>query len=122
MYLMTATKPDIAFAVSKASRTLETPSHDDFIQVKRILRYLKGTIECGIHYNSRENNHVLECFSVVDHAGDSTTGHSTTGVVCNFGGGVITWLRSNQVWPFQAQMCIMCSTLAKGNIFSTVQA
>lgn len=96
MYLMTATRPDIAYAVSKASRTLENPTHEDFVRVKRILRYLKGTIDYGIEYQSKENNHVLECFSDADHAGDSSTGHSTTGVVCNFGGGVITWLSQKQ--------------------------
>lgn len=96
MYLMTGTRPDIAFAVGKVSRTLENPTHLDIIRVKRILRYLKGTIEVGIEYKVSEAQNVLECYSDADHAGDEKTGRSTTGVVCIFGGGVITWLSQKQ--------------------------
>ena len=36
MYLMVSTRPDIAYAVGVASRTLENPSEEDVVQVKRI--------------------------------------------------------------------------------------
>ena len=40
MYLTVGTRPDIAYAVGVASRSLENPTEDDIVKVKRIFRYL----------------------------------------------------------------------------------
>ena len=45
MYLMTGTRPDIAYAVSIVSRTLENPTCKDAAKIKRIFCYLQGTKE-----------------------------------------------------------------------------
>ena len=43
MYVMIATRPDIAAAISITSQFLENPSEEHYTAAKRILRYLKGT-------------------------------------------------------------------------------
>ncbi|KAH9118753.1 hypothetical protein AeMF1_008245, partial [Aphanomyces euteiches] len=48
MYLMVATRPDIAVAVGVASQFLENPGQQHWSAVKRIFRYLKGTEDFGI--------------------------------------------------------------------------
>ena len=96
MYLMTGTRPDIAFAVSVASRSLENPVQSDVVRVKRILRYLKGTTDTGIVYRPRQNRNTLVCYSDADHGGDKTTGRSTTGIVCIYAEGAISWLSQRQ--------------------------
>lgn len=96
MYLMTGTRPDIAFAVSVASRNLENPTQSDVTQVKRILRYLRGTADAGIVYKPQHKKNTLLCYSDADHAGDKSTGRSTTGVVCIYAGGAISWLSQRQ--------------------------
>jgi hypothetical protein len=45
MYAMLGTRPDMAFAVSLCSRFLGNPTQQQIEAVKRILRYLKGTID-----------------------------------------------------------------------------
>jgi hypothetical protein len=47
MFLMCGTRPDIAYALSVVSRNLENPTDRDVVRVKRILRYLRGTTNCG---------------------------------------------------------------------------
>jgi hypothetical protein len=96
MYLMTGTRPDIAYAVGHASRVLENPSKADWIKVKRIFRYLAGTVTHGIVYRAGYKVGNLESYSDADHGGDQTTGRSTTGVVCIYGGGSISWLSQRQ--------------------------
>lgn len=95
MYLMTGTRPDIAYAVSVASRTLENPSWNDWIRVKRIFRYLQGTSSYGIIYRSDCKGY-LKGFSDADHGGDESTGRSTTGVVCTYANGAISWMSQRQ--------------------------
>ncbi|KAG2758624.1 hypothetical protein PC112_g25926 [Phytophthora cactorum] len=48
MHLMTATHPDIAYAVGYVSRFMENPQEEHWVAVKRIFRYLQGTKTHGI--------------------------------------------------------------------------
>ncbi|XP_026410388.1 uncharacterized protein LOC113305581 [Papaver somniferum] len=47
---VTITRPDIAFAVNKACQKMQLPSIADRSVVKRILRYLVGTISYGLQF------------------------------------------------------------------------
>lgn len=44
------TRPDLTFSVGYVSRFMEDPREDHLEAVKRILRYIAGTLEYGIHY------------------------------------------------------------------------
>ena len=50
MYAMTATRPDIAFAVSVLSRFSSKPDTTHWKALKRVFRYLNGTLHRGITY------------------------------------------------------------------------
>ncbi|KAK6140518.1 hypothetical protein DH2020_025748 [Rehmannia glutinosa] len=50
MYLTNCTCPDIAYSVSKLSRFTSNPSTDHWKAVRRVLRYLKYTMNYGILY------------------------------------------------------------------------
>ena len=43
LYLAETTRPDVAFAVNLLSQAFKSPTVQDFIAAKRVLRYLKGT-------------------------------------------------------------------------------
>src|SRR6266498_5352483 len=51
MYLASATRPDISFAMSKMSRFMSNPGIDHWHALERVMRYLKGTMSYGIHYS-----------------------------------------------------------------------
>lgn len=93
MYLANATRPDIAFAVNYLSRRQLEPTEDDWKDVKRIFRYLKGTINSGLKYTTETDS--LETYtdaSFRDH-GDST---STGGYVIKLFGDVVAWRSHKQ--------------------------
>lgn len=52
MYL-TATRPDLMYAVSLVSRYMSKPTELHMLAVKKIMRYLKGTIELGVFYKKK---------------------------------------------------------------------
>jgi hypothetical protein len=52
MYLASATRPDISFVVSKLSWFTSNPGDDHWCAFKRVMHYLVGTIDYGIHYFS----------------------------------------------------------------------
>ncbi|GJW07411.1 putative ribonuclease H-like domain-containing protein [Tanacetum coccineum] len=80
MYL-TASRPDIMFAVCACARFQVTPKVSHLYVVKRIFRYLKGQPQLGLRYH-RDSPFDLEAFSDSDYAGASLDMKSTTaGVV-----------------------------------------
>nr|KYP45451.1 hypothetical protein KK1_033022 [Cajanus cajan] len=56
---LTATRPDIMYAISFLSRFMQSPSQIHFRVAKRIPRYLQGTKEFGIWYKTMTNSSLL---------------------------------------------------------------
>uniref|UniRef100_A0AAV1VNJ1 Uncharacterized protein n=1 Tax=Peronospora matthiolae TaxID=2874970 RepID=A0AAV1VNJ1_9STRA len=78
MHLMTATLPDIAFAVSYVSCFVENPQVEHRMAVKRILRYFQGNKPHGICFKSDDK--IDFCgYSDADWAGDYADRKSTSG-------------------------------------------
>ena len=74
---LTVTRPDIQFAVNYVAQKMHSPTEQDFHTLKRILRYVKGTILCGLIF-SRGDLH-LRGYSDSDWANDPLDSRSTTG-------------------------------------------
>ncbi|MCP3677404.1 MAG: hypothetical protein GY721_07415, partial [Deltaproteobacteria bacterium] len=95
LFLTNCTRPDIAFATNVACRAMSSPSEDDWIAVKRILRYLAGTPALGLWFKktSSESSSMpfLHCFSDSDWAGDVKGRKSTSGFACYVGGSLVSW-------------------------------
>ena len=89
MYLASATRPDISFAVSKLSRYMSNPGDDHWRALKRVLCYLKGTISFGIHYSGHLA--VLEGYSDSNWISDIDQIYTTSGYVFTLGGGIVSW-------------------------------
>lgn len=94
-YLMVGTRPDIAYSVGVVSRHLENPTREDVVKVKRILRYLQGTMDWGIQYK-RGCKESLRCYSDADHGGDMESDRSTTGTICLYAGSAVSWRSHRQ--------------------------
>ena len=95
-YASTATRPDIAAAVGMLSQYSSRPSKDHWIGIKRILRYIRGTIHYGLKFSGLEANTTLIGFSDADWAGDLDTRKSTSGYVFQIGGATVSWCSRKQ--------------------------
>ncbi len=87
MYLSNCTRPDISYAVCKLSRYTCNPSLEHWSAIERIFRYLKGTMNYGIHYCGFPS--VLEGFTDANWISDSDETKATSGYVFTLGGGAI---------------------------------
>ncbi|GFT19772.1 retrovirus-related Pol polyprotein from transposon TNT 1-94 [Trichonephila clavipes] len=96
MYLMVGTRPDLAYSVGFLSRSLENPSAEDIVKVKRVFRYIAGTVGYGITYHATETKGVLHCYSNSDFGGCTKTSRSTSGYVMIYAGGAISWCSQRQ--------------------------
>uniref|UniRef100_A0A3Q7HAP8 Reverse transcriptase Ty1/copia-type domain-containing protein n=1 Tax=Solanum lycopersicum TaxID=4081 RepID=A0A3Q7HAP8_SOLLC len=85
---LTVTRPDIQFTVNYVAQKMHSPMEQDFHTLKRILRYVKGTILCGITFSRRDLR--LRGYSDSDWANDPSDSRSTTGYLIFFGPNLIS--------------------------------
>ena len=77
------TRPDISFSVGMVSRYMQA----HMMIVKRILRYIRGTLEYGLLYSNDKVSPTFFCDA--DWVGDKETRKSTSGYCCLLGSGVV---------------------------------
>ena len=94
MYL-TASRPDIQFAVCLLARFQARPTELHLKEVKRIFRYLRRTINMGLWY-PKDSEFKLTAFSDADHAGDQVTAKSTSGSAQFLGEKLVSWSSRKQ--------------------------
>ncbi|GJR07971.1 retrovirus-related pol polyprotein from transposon TNT 1-94 [Tanacetum coccineum] len=94
MYL-TSSRPDIVQAVCYYARYQAKPTEKHLKEVKRIFRYLKGTINMGLWY-LKGSGFELTAFSNADHAGCIDTRKSTSEGIQLLGDKLVSWMSKKQ--------------------------
>ncbi|KAK6143449.1 hypothetical protein DH2020_023797 [Rehmannia glutinosa] len=89
MYLMSCTRPDITYAMSKLNRYTSNPGHDHWKCIVRLLRYLRYTRDFGLHYT--RYSVVIEGYNDANWISDIKDSKSTSGFVFTLGGATISW-------------------------------
>ena len=92
---LTFTRPDIAHVVNRVCQHFSSPTLANLHAAKRILRYLKGTPDFGLHYLSCSPSS-LYAFSDADWAGCQVTRRSTSGFCLFLGSNCISWSSKKQ--------------------------
>ena len=91
---LTFTRPDIAYSVNQVCQFMHSPLESHYVAVKRILRYLKGTLGWGICF--RPGSLALKAYTDADWAGDPNNRRSTTGFVVFLGSNPVSWSSKKQ--------------------------
>ncbi|GKC12910.1 hypothetical protein Tco_1009692 [Tanacetum coccineum] len=94
MYL-TASRPDLVFAICMCARYQAKSIEKHLHVVKRVFRYLRGTIHMGLWY-SKDTNIALTAYANADHAGCQDTRKSTSGNAQFLGDKLIRWSSKKQ--------------------------
>ncbi|GAU29238.1 hypothetical protein TSUD_362280 [Trifolium subterraneum] len=94
----TLTRPDIAYSVNKVCQFMSHPLESHWKAVKRILRYLKGTINHGLllHPSTSSPPFSLRAYSDADWATDQDDRRSTSGSCIYFGPNLVSWSSKKQ--------------------------
>ncbi|GJX93470.1 retrovirus-related pol polyprotein from transposon TNT 1-94 [Tanacetum coccineum] len=94
MYL-TASRPDLVFAVCMCARYQASPTKKHLEALKRVFRYLRGTINWGLWY-PKDTAMALTAYADADHAGCQDTRRSTSGSAQFLGDKLVSWSSKKQ--------------------------
>ncbi|GJT28739.1 retrovirus-related pol polyprotein from transposon TNT 1-94 [Tanacetum coccineum] len=92
---LTASRPDLQFAICMCARYQARPTEKHLNAVKRIFWYLKGTIHRGLWY-PKDSSIALTAFVDADHAGCQDTRRSTSGSMQLLGDRLVSWSSKRQ--------------------------
>lgn len=90
------TRPDISYSVGVLSRYMDKPIMLHYNAMKRVLRYVKGTLDYGLVNHRKTGNYILSGYSDSDHAGSMDDRKSTTGIAFYLNEDLITWVSQKQ--------------------------
>lgn len=98
MYLANATRPDIAFAVNDLSRFNIQHAEPHWRAVKRVFRYLKGTIHYALKFTNENSDTDIELvmYTDADWASEIDSRRSCSGYVGIMAGAAISWQSKRQ--------------------------
>jgi hypothetical protein len=88
---LTHTRPDLAFSVGYVSWFMLRPMTEHQQAVKRITRYVVGTLDHELYYLRCPGEAHLVGYSDSDHTGDIETSKSTSGILFFFSKCLVYW-------------------------------
>nr|XP_043638001.1 uncharacterized mitochondrial protein AtMg00810-like [Erigeron canadensis] len=92
---LTFTRPDISYVVQQVCMHMHAPYIDHFLALKRILRYVKGTLDMGI-WMRRPSLSPLVAYNDTDWVGCPDTRRSTSGYCVFLGDNLLSWSSKHQ--------------------------
>ena len=91
MYASIATRPDIAHATTFLAQFSSDPTTTPLTAAKRVLRYLKGTINYGLSYYKNHNTPTSRVYSDASFASNLHNRVSYTGLIIQNYGNTVIW-------------------------------
>jgi histone deacetylase 1/2 len=92
---LTLTRPDLSFSVNKVCQYLHAPTTSHWTAIKRILQYVKDTINVGTTFQQSSSTR-LSAFSDADWAGCLDDRRSTGGFAIFIGPNLVSWSAKKQ--------------------------
>lgn len=96
MYVMLTVRPDMCFAVGFMGRYQQNPSEENWQALKRVVRYLKGTMDHTLVFKKDANAKRIVGYADADFAGDVGDRKSVSGYLFKVYGCSVSWCSKKQ--------------------------
>lgn len=113
MYVSLTTRPDLAVAANYFSQFQVCPNEEHWIHLRRVLRFIQGTLSLGLCYRASNDSPLLEVYTDADWASDITDRRSISGAVYKVFGTTVNWYSKKQptvsLSSTEAELVALCT-------------
>ncbi|GJY03720.1 ribonuclease H-like domain-containing protein [Tanacetum coccineum] len=95
LHYLTFTRPDLSYAVQQICLYMHDPREPHFAALKRVMRYVKGTLDFGLHLYASATTSLVG-YTDVDWAGCPSTRMSTSDYCVFLGDNLLSWSAERQ--------------------------
>ncbi|XP_062712150.1 uncharacterized protein LOC134289741 [Aedes albopictus] len=95
-YASLTTRPDLSAAVNFFSLEIGCPTDEHWSYLKRVLRYIKGTLDIGLEYRADSEVPLIQVFADADWANDPVDRRTVSGCLFKVAGCCVTWITRKQ--------------------------
>ncbi|GJZ20585.1 ribonuclease H-like domain-containing protein [Tanacetum coccineum] len=92
---LTFTRPNLSYAVQQICLYMHDPREPHFAALKRIMRYVQGTLDLGLHLYASATTSLVG-YTDADWAGCPSTRRSTSGYCVFLGDNLLSWSAKRQ--------------------------
>lgn len=115
LYLMLGSRLDLSFAINLFSRYQDEFAGEIWIHLKRVLRYLKGTIELTLNFTRKYKESPLVCYVDSDWGSDVNNRRSVSGYAIKVFGNTVSWITRKQnsvgLSTAEAEFVALCNSV-----------
>lgn len=117
-YVAQSSRPDLCVAVNLLSQHQSCPTNQHWVYLKRILRYIKGTLDIGLEYRGGDREEPLVAYSDADWGNDVNDRRSISGGILKVFGSTVMWMTRKQqtvaLSSTEAEFMALCITACDG--------
>lgn len=115
MYLMLGSRPDISFSINLFSRFQDRNLWEVWTGLKRLLRYLKGTVDVSLNYKRNNKALTMTCYVDSDWGADSFDRKSISGFLIRVFDNTVLWTTRKQnsiaLSSTEAELIALCTAV-----------
>lgn len=117
MYAMLCSRPDLSYSLNYLSRFQNNPNETVWQMLKRVLRYVKGTLDLKLVFK-KNMGCILTGYSDADWGNDTQSRKSTTGFAFYVHNNLVSWSSRKQptvaLSSTEAEYMAICTALTEG--------
>lgn len=117
-YIAQSSRPDLCVAVNLLSQYQSCPTNEHWCYLKRILRYIKGTLDISLEFRGGDQVKPLIVYSDADWGNDINDRRSITGCILQVFGSTVMWLTRKQqtvaLSSTEAEFIALCTAACEG--------
>ncbi|XP_055590356.1 uncharacterized protein LOC129742481 [Uranotaenia lowii] len=118
MYVSLTSRPGLAATANYFSQFQACPNERHWVQLRRVLRYVKGTLNYGLVYEASIDGPMLEVYTDADWASDIVDRRSVSGAVFKLFGATVSWIAKKQATvslsSTEAELVALCKAACHG--------
>ena len=116
-------RPDLSYAIKECARHVQAPTEEHWIAMKRVLRYLRGTVSAEMHLEARDADETIHVVTDADWAANADRRSTSGGTLWWHGMLLGAWSRTQATIAqssCESELVSLCTGVTEGKFVQSI--